>query len=85
MRTSRRGKGLSVDADLGYLDRALRARLTAEMGARGWTLKDVAAASGIPVSRLKRYMDGDRSFRLQDVDRLAGMFGLPIRELLGFD
>lgn len=74
-----------MDADLGYLDRALRARLTAEMGARGWTLKDVAAASGIPVSRLKRYMDGDRSFRLQDVDRLAGMFGLPIRELLGFD
>lgn len=74
-----------MDADSGYLDRTLRARLTAEMGARGWKLKDVAAASGIPISRLKRYMDNDRSFRLQDTDRLAGMLGMSIRGLLGFD
>ncbi len=61
---------------------ALGARLRQLRKANGWTLADVAARTGLSVSFLSDIERGRTSPSLDTLEKLAGVYGLPMSQVL---
>jgi transcriptional regulator with XRE-family HTH domain len=64
------------------LDRRLAERLMAERQARGWSLADLAAKSGVSRAMISRVERGESSPTAALLGRLSGAFGLSLSRLL---
>lgn len=64
------------------LERGLAARLRAEREARGWSLSDLAARSGVSRAGISKAERGEASPTAALLGRLSGAFGLTMSTLL---
>jgi transcriptional regulator with XRE-family HTH domain len=70
------------DPSASTLERGLAARLRAERDARGWSLSDLAARSGVSRAAISKVERAEASPTAALLGRLSGAFGLTLSELL---
>ncbi len=70
------------NAALTALERGLAARLRAEREARGWSLSDLAARSGVSRAMISKVERAEASPTAALLGRLSGAFGLTLSALL---
>lgn len=70
------------DAALTALEHGLAARLRAEREARGWSLSDLAARSGVSRAMISKVERAEASPTAALLGRLSGAFGLTVSALL---